>query len=134
MINLKTNKGITIISLVITIVILTILTGTVISNMKVSNGADNYNKMVADVRLLKDKALIYYNKYGEIPKTNRSINIDGEDYYEIDLSKLDDVTLNFGKDHAKEGNLTNSSDAYVINNSLNVYYLKGVQNSGQMYH
>lgn len=136
MINIKSQKGITMISLVIAIVILLILSGTAIYNLNLSNGVGRYNNMVADIKLLNDKTLVYYNKYGEIPKTNRSsININGEEYYELDISKLEGITLNYGKEYGQVGTLTSSSDVYVINEStLNVYYLKGVEKSGEIYH
>lgn len=135
MINIKSKKGITIVSLVIAIVILLILSGTTIYNLNLSNGVSRYNNMIADIKLLNDKALIYFNKYGEIPKTDRKIEIkNNEEYYEVDLSKLEGITLNYGKDYGQEGNLTNSSDVYVINSNLNVYYLKGVEKAGEMYH
>ena len=134
MINLKSKKGVTIVSLVIAIVILLILSGVTINGINRSNGSEKYNNMIADVNLLKDKCLIYFNKYGDIPKTERQIAINNVTYYEIDLSKLDGITLNYGDDYNKNGNLTNSSDVYIINLNLDVYYLKGIEKSGTTYH
>lgn len=137
MINIKSQKGITMVSLVIAIVILLILSGTAIYNLNLSNGTGRYNNMVADIKLLSDKTLVYYNKYGEIPKTdreNREINLNNEEYYEIDLSKLEGITLNYGKEYGQEEQITNSSDVYVINSNLNIYYLKGIEKSGEIYH
>ena len=94
---INSNKGITIVSLVITIVLLFILTGTIIYGINLSNNRSYYNKMVADINLLKDKNLVYYNKYNEIPKTVRTISINETQYWEIDLSKLDNITLNYGR-------------------------------------
>ncbi len=91
----NSNKGITLVSLVITVIILLILTGTIIYDLNLSNSAGELNNMVADINLLKDEILIYYNKYQEIPKTERTINVNGVEYYEIDLSKLDNITLNY---------------------------------------
>ena len=99
---INSNKGITIISLVMTIVLLLILTGASIYSINVSNnGSYYYNKMVADINLLNDKVLVYYNKYNEIPKTSRTIVINGTTYWEIDLSKLDNITLNYGKQYRR---------------------------------
>lgn len=134
MINIKSQKGITMVSLVIAIIILLILSGTAIYNLNLSNGAARYNNMVADIKLLKDKTLMYFNKYGETPNTNRKISIGGIEYYEVDLSKLEDITLNYGSDYGKQDSLTNSSDVYLINSNLNIYYLKGVEKSGEIYH
>ena len=98
----KNNKGITIIALVVTVVILLILTGTVIYNSNLSKSNYKYNKMIADLNILSDKILNYYKKYNELPKTERKIDIDEVTYWEIDLSKLDNLTLNFGKDYRKK--------------------------------
>lgn len=130
---IKQNKGITLVSLVVTIVILLILTGTIIYDYTLSNNT-LYNKMVSDIELINDKILIYYNKYSEIPKTDRKISIKGIDYYEIDLSKLGRLTLNYGNEFGEQVTLSNSSNVYVTDMNLNVYYLKGVEKSGQIYH
>lgn len=100
--SIKNSKGITIIALVVTVVILLILTGTVIYNSNLSKSNYKYNKMVADLDILSDKILNYYKKYNELPRTERTIEIGEAKYWEIDLSKLDNLTLNFGKDYRKK--------------------------------
>lgn len=134
MTSIISNKGITIITLVITVVILLILSGTAIYSLNLSNEVGRYNNMIADIRLLNDKTLVYFNKYGEIPRTNRKTQINNEEYFEIDLEKLEGLTLNYGNDYGKDGELTASSDVYLINSSLNIYYLKGIEKSGRIYH
>lgn len=134
MINIKSKKGITIVGLIITIVILLILSSTIIYNLNSSNKVAGYNNMIADIKLLEDKILVYFNKYGEIPKTSRKININNIDYYEIDLSKLDNVTLNYGQDYNDGTELTETTDIYLVNDSLDVYFLKGINLSGTRYH
>ncbi len=129
MIKPKSDKGITIVSLVVTVIILLILSGTAIYNINLSSGVGKYNNMIADIKLLKDKVLVYYNKYGEIPSTDKSININGIEYYEIDLKELDDITLNYGNDYGKDG-----EDVYLVNSDLNIYYLAGIEKSGEIYH
>ena len=134
MIRIKSNKGITLVALISTVIILLILSGVTITGINNSNGVGRYNNMVADIKLLKDKCLVYFNKYGEIPKTENIVTIDDIDYYEIDLSKLDNITLNYGKEYNKAENLSNSSDVYVINSNLDIYYLKGIEKSGEIHH
>lgn len=136
MINMKfkSQRGITIVSLIITIIILLILSGTIIYNMNSSNKVVGYNNMIADIKLLEDKLLVYFNKYGEIPKTSRTININNKDYYEIDLSRLDNITLNYGKEYNENTKLTENSDVYLVNDSLDVYYLQGINLSGVRRH
>lgn len=67
---MKNEKGITIISLIITVVILLILSSTLITSSNNSPNVQKYNKMSADVQILEDKILVYYNKYEQIPITD----------------------------------------------------------------
>ncbi len=134
MINIKSKKGITLVSLVVTIIVLLILTGVSISGLSLSNGTKNYNNMVSDIEVIEDGIFIYFNKYNEIPKTSRLIQIDGTEYYEVDLSKLENLTLNYGKDYGKQEDLNSSSDVYLVNSNLNIYYLKGVAKVDKIYH
>lgn len=134
MIKIRKNKGITLISLVITIAIMLILTGVISYNFSVSNEKSYYNKMVSDIQILNDKILIYYNRYEEVPKTTRGITVDGTVYYEIDLSKLENVTLNYGSENGDATTLSQISDVYVVDEDLNVYYLKGIELNDILYH
>jgi len=132
--NIRSNKGITIIALVVTIIILLILSSVVIVEMNTGDKFRDYQYMKADIESIKDSVLVYYHKYGVIPTTGTvltSVNLNGQastsdnnNYYEIDLSKLGNMTLNYGK---KE----DSTDIYIINEqSLEVYYLKGIEYEG----
>lgn len=123
----KSNKGITIVVLVTTVIIMLILLGVTINGINISNNSVAYNNMVADINLLEEKLLSYYNKYKEIPKTEVTEEIDGITYYEIDLSKLNNLTLNYGINNG-------DNDIYLVNDNLNVYYLKGVEKSKMVYH
>lgn len=141
MINIKENKGITLVSLVVTIIILLILTGITIHNFSMSNEKAYYNKMISDIEQLNDKIVVYYNKYGEIPKydeddeRSRTIIIDGIKYYEIVLSKLDNITLNYGKGYGESNNLViDKSDVYVVNDALEVYYVQGISLNGERHY
>jgi len=134
MIKIKSNKGITIVSLIITVVLIIILSGATISNIDLSNQTEKYNNMVTDIKLINDEILVYYNRYGEIPKTSRTIKIDEVTYYEIDLSKLEEITLNYGDEYGQTTTLKSSSDIYAVDENLNVYYIKGVKKSGETYH
>ena len=64
---MKNNKGITISSLIITIVIILILTSVVVTSTNTGSDYKKYKLMRSDVELLEDKILIFYNKYGELP-------------------------------------------------------------------
>ena len=124
---IKSSKGITIVSLVATIIILLILSGTAIYTIRTSNNVGPYNKMVADIKLLEDKILLYYKNYEDIPIKGSPRTVDNKTYYEIDLSKLGAITLNFG-------NNVDEDDKYYVDNNLKVYYLKGIDKNGVVVH
>ena len=100
----------------------------------------NYNYMCADIELLKNKVLAYYNENGSAPVTGTAFNAkstigsqassrDNDNYYVIDLAKLYNVTLNYG------GGTIGNGDVYIVNEqSLEVYYLKGVDYEGITYY
>ena len=133
-INFKNEKGITMIAIVITIIILLIIISTVSFSSK--NGIDmkKLNNMYADIILLEEKIAIYYLKNGNIPIKGEELEIESElktqlisdnpnngtKFYEIDLDKLENISLN-------NNNTTHDTDKYIINyDSHTIYYLKGV--------
>lgn len=111
----------------------------------------NLNNMYNDIRILKDKVDIYYSKYGTIPVLEdayTSMNTltteitsmnpnDNSKYYVIDLTALENVTLNYGKDYEKykQSSYTNGTDLYIINEqSHNIYYVRGIQLDEKTYY
>lgn len=137
---LKENKGITLVTLVLAIVIMLIISSILIYNADTATKTKALNSMYNDISSLANKIQIYYSRYGEIPAikepyTNvESIKFinqnDSDKYYVIDLEALEKVTLSYGKDYSKykEGANTELTDIYVINEqSHNIYYIKGVQ-------
>jgi hypothetical protein len=88
------------------------------------------NNMYNDIEELENKVSIYYLNYGYLPVNkeraaefkDKSINPnDSEEYYEIDLSVLDDLDITYGKKELGE------DDVYIINyESHTVYYVKGI--------
>lgn len=139
---IKQEKGITLSTLVITIIVLLILTSTLIYNTKGSINIQNRTKLYNDIELLKEKVSEYYNEYGEIPAKIEYTNIgnlsnilsknnDTGKFYVIDLEAMKGITLNYGKDYEKIKDNANSAnsyqDVYIINkNSHNIFYVKGV--------
>lgn len=139
---IKKEKGITMVALVITIVILLILT-----NMLIYNAQDNiYIKKLTnlynDISMLREKVSAYYNEYGKIPAEIKYTNTSGlssvlstndkeDEFYIIDLEAMQGITLNYGKDYEKvksdKGNADSYTDIYIINeNSHNIFYVKGI--------
>lgn len=130
MIKIKGNKGITLVSLVVAIIILLILSGITIRNFRLSNEKSYYNKMISDINQLNDKIVVYYNKYEEIPIVKNSNQIiEDKVYYKIDLTQLQNLTLNYGTE--KDGD---NLDIYLVNDNLEIYYLKGVENLKTIHH
>ena len=147
---IKSNKGISLLSLVITIVIMTIIASVAINKSSDRLEINNINKMINDIEFLQDKVSNYYLKYNAIPvvrdaNNNQSIeykytsilfdtNInDDKTYYIIDLSAMDGITLNYGQEGFE--NINQSDDVYIINNKThNIYYVKGIELDRIFYH
>lgn len=144
---LKSNKGITLVTLIITIVVIFIVAGTTVYTSLDRFEINRYNKMKNDLELLSDKVANYYLKYNSIPvvrdETNSPIlypipefdkNVnDNENYYIIDLSAMEGISLNYGKEGFNNPNA--SDDVYIINESSHqIYYVKGIEVKGVIYH
>ncbi len=140
---MKNQKGITLIILIITIIIMSILVTLVINNIDIGEDIRNYNYMCADIELLESKIMTYYNNYNEIPIDENIGQIanaksmlagqadtrDNDVYYKVDISKLYNITLNYG------GGTLDNKDIYIINEKTHeVYYLKGAVLEGTTYH
>ena len=129
MFKLKSEKAITLSVLITTVIILLILSTIAIYSVKSSKNAAPYNKMLADINLLQEKVLDYYSKNGVIPKKNNTQTvIDGKTYYEVDIDKLEYITLNYGLKQSS------NNDIYLIDDRLNIYYKEGIELDGQIYH
>ncbi len=144
---ISVEKGITLVSLVITITVLVILTNIIIYNSASSLKIERVDAMKNDIANLRDMISTYYAKNGKIPAKLQYTNIDHirqagliseaadtGNFYVIDLSALENLTLNYGKDYEQVKNLTegedvnNYTDLYIINEtSHNIFYVKGVE-------
>lgn len=134
------NKGITLVSLVVTIVIILILSTIIIRNTYTGSDYKRYKLMCADVELLEDKILIYYNKYGNLPIITENgqvmpesmsegltslLDTENHEYWKIDATKLSGITLNFG----------DTEDVFIIDTTtFEVYYLNGVEYDAKIYY
>ena len=130
---MRNNKGITITTLVVTVIIMLILSSTIIMKISDSKDVSKLNNLYADIKILEDKVLEYYNDYGTLPVGDKEQELpasitEATKYYEIDLNKLENITLNYG-----HGN--DEKDIYVVNgDTLDVYYYKGVAYEGKKYY
>ena len=139
MINLRKNDGITLITLIITVILLIIITSVMISEAKLNIETKQLADMYNDIKLIEDNLLIYYSKSGEIPKTIKfqdedtldeiKKNSETGDYYEIDLTKFKNLILVNGLKQKGE------QDIYIVNEkTLTVHYVKGVMAGGKIHH
>lgn len=149
--DLKNERGITLLTLVITVIMLAILTVALSMNTYTSLNLARLTKLQNDVDLLDNRIATYYVKEGKLPiykEENAHFAIskstlagqiddlattDGDTYYTIDLEALDISmqTLNYGAGYRSP----DSTDRYIVNEETHiVYYLKGINYDGDVYH
>ena len=140
---IKSNRGVTVVTLTITVIIILIITGILIYNANDNVYIKRLTNMYNDISNLRDKVSEYYQEYGAVPTIGEVYNAnlpstvigvnDTGEFYVIDLEKLEGLTLNYGQDYEKikAGNYTNITDlkdVYIINdNSHNIFYVQGVE-------
>ena len=145
MINIKSEKGITLVTLVITVVLLVLVTTILATNSYTSMNLSRLTKLNNDIQALDDRVSAYFVENDKLPIIEsekyeypagfgKGISdrgaYDGPDYYTIDLALLDNLSLNYGEDTATSG-----TDKYVINEkSHTIYYLAGIEYNGTVYH
>ncbi len=156
---IKNEQGITLITLVVTVLMLIIITGTLVVNSTSTMQLSRLTKMQNDIEALDDRVAVYYVRTGNLPIyeddkftkdeliskfTNMRPSSSSSDYYEIDLdtltngnyytidiSELDNLSLNYGKSYKS----IDSTDKYIINEETHkIYYLKGIKYEGMEYH
>ena len=151
---LKSNKGITLMVLIITLVIMLILMVTITVNIDGYAQRKRFAELETDITKLKEEVDLYYSKYKELPIANKYINTealakievseqksvnDNENYYVIDLDLLDDMELNNGKDFEtiedKNTDITDLTDIYIINEQSHIiYYPNGRYFNGEFWY
>ena len=142
----KNNKGISLVSLTIAVIILVVLTSMLVYNAKNGIKLRTLKMMQNDIDLLSNEISAYYVKYGDVPAEIEylgPINFekqpnDDDKYYVIDLSAFEDITLNYGLDYnniTSSADTVNLTDVYIVNKqSMHVYYAKGIEMDGVMYY
>lgn len=142
---IKKEKGITLISLSIAVIIILTITGMIIYSAKDSIYIKNLTNMQNDIANLRDKVSLYYSEYGDIPAKTEypdvsnlqsagvlGVNDTGK-FLILELENLEGLTLNYGEDYEKYKandytNLTDLTDIYIINeNSHNIFYVEGIR-------
>ena len=155
----KQNRGVSLVSLAIAIIILIIITNMLVYYAKDNVYVKSLTNMYNDISNLREKISNYYSIYGDIPvkmkyENSKVINnlqtagIIGandkiDEFYVIELSALDGLTLNLGEDYKKIKNkevttqdeINNLRDIYIINkNSHNIFYANGVSGGDGKYY
>ena len=147
---LKSNKGITLISLMVTIIVILIISSSTMTISYDRFEINNYNKMRNDIELLRDKVENYYLRYNGLPLArdekgnpieynyttldvlDKNVN-DNEEYYILDLTAMEGLSLNYGIYGFENPNT--SEDVYIINEeSRQIYYVKGMIFDEVMYY
>lgn len=127
---IKTNKGITLIVLVLTIILIGILTAVTITSTDTGTDFRKYSLICSDVKMLEEKILYFYNQYEKLPIGNEITNLpekikNGHAFYEINMNLLDNITLNLGSDE----------DVYIVDSvTFEVYHLNGIEYDGEIYY
>ena len=135
---IKQTKGITMITLIVTILVMLIIAGVTINQSVKNIEARKIDSLYADLELLEDKVNMYYLNNGSLPikeefkgsdnfKAVRNVN-DNNVYYVIDISKLEGVSLSMKLDFTGD-------DVYIMNEqSHTVYYPKGLTIDSETYY
>lgn len=94
------------------------------------------NNMKNDINVLEDRVILYYINNDNLPIKDGSFTFsnsinpnDGDEYYEIDLEKIENLSINYG--YKKFG----EDDRYIINkDSFTIYYEKGIEYKDTTYY
>jgi len=147
---MKKQKGVTLISLALTIAIMIILTFTIAVNIEPYKNEKVRTNYETDMTRLQEEISQYYARVKDIPIINKYTNTsmlegikninDGSDYYVIDIKQLE-LELNYGKDYykvvkkAETEEITDLLDVYIINKqSHTIYYPKGAEYNGTVHY
>lgn len=154
----KSDKGVTLIILTLTIIVLVLITGVTIGNLNGQLALKKLNNLYGDIDSISTKVSDYYLKNNSLPvydnkylskenlkllftskgQDDAFVNInDNDNYYVLNLSKLENLTLNYGRDYKKwpeSGQYDECQDLYIINEQTHqIYYPEGVEYQGDMF-
>lgn len=152
---MKGQKGINLISLTVAVLVILVLTNVIIFNVRDNLKIEKLKSLQTDVANLRDKVSNYYAKFGTIPIVDieyknvdkikdagliSEVNDSGR-FYVIDLDKIENLTLNYGRDYDKitatstDTEINSYTDIYIINSaSHNIFYVKGVKVDDDWYY
>lgn len=159
---LKNNKGVTLLILTVTVIILIIITSITVQAGTHYLNLKDVNELYSDIEAINVAISDYYLENDDLPifANNPYLNdetklreyfvsnsggsgawINPDDsgpYYVIDLSKLENLTLVNGREYRSWSNSStceNYQDLYIINKVTHqVYYPHGVAMRGEIYY
>ena len=148
---IKSEKGVTLIVLIVTIIVLSVLSFTVVANIDGLSSAKRKANFEGDMNKLSEAVEQYFARYDELPIANPYSNVsmlqgiknanDNSNYYVIDIIKMMDYDLHYGKDYLSIKKLDVAADAsqytdvYIVNKaSHTVYYPKGIEYDGEIHY
>ena len=110
------NKGVTLISLILTVIIILILTSAMIFNTKNQLHMRAVQNLSMDIEKLNSKVDEYYLKYGELPKlckftSERNLELNSREALQI---KMQNNARSNGGKLQNELNKNDSNEYYVI--------------------
>lgn len=157
---LRNDKGVTLLALTITIIVLLIITSIVINNSKSQLVIKRLNNLFSDIDSINTKVTDYYLKNNSLPifkentyfnsssefnsfisskygsATTINVNDDGP-YYVLNLAKLENLTLNYGieyKEWTDTSTFNSYQDLYIINAVTHqVYYPYGIKYGDEIF-
>ena len=141
------KKGISLVSLVVVIIIITILAGLITTGAVSSIKAVNLNKFGVEILNIQTKVNEYYYKYGTYPSGTDAVfstyDLDEETLIQFNTETITDnkITLKvldivgLGIEESTFGKNPDTIDTYAISHVTGkVYYLKGVDYDGKTYY
>lgn len=144
---IKKSEGVTLISLVLAVIVILILSNIVVFNLGNGLSSAKLKRLQEDIENLRGRVSNYYAQYGAIPTGAEYTNIDNLEeegiiskasdtgkFYVLELSKLENLILNYGEDYKKitedmtTEQVNEYTDLYIINEtSHNIFYVKGIR-------
>lgn len=150
---MRKQKGVTLLSLAITIVVLLILVGTFTYNIDSYVHNKRKGDITADLQRINEKVQNYYARNKQLPVLNKYTNLeniknvissnDNNNYYVVDLDEIggmQELSLIYGKAGFEQvrskdikEEINNITDVFIVNEQSHViYYPQGVEAFGEV--